>query len=378
MEARGEIPVQPGPGMGMGLSPFTGQASSPGEQTLPLPGLPQAGIGGLGGLSPAPTPQPRGMVIVDADTGEELGTLDYDSASARAAARVGTVFDPLIANQRNGNEQRAAAIAKDTALRMLGQPGITVEEAIKEGHRRYDQEMGNETAKSVARGGKDLEDQTYGGVSYEKGGRTPEQVRTSKSVADYVHMRIIQKAQNLYSTKELVNASAAASSIAAKMTDSNSVSQRGGIRDVIVMTEGKRGTDKDLNYALSGAGKLAQLHMELKSWTDGGDVPQQLKSKFQAYAHLLTALTKKQQAKAMRYAEELVYDDPGLYDFGLSPEDKAYWARQAKRGVAGQAIGLSPRGKAEKEKGEAAVAEEEGGDADTEAESLGQELRNAR
>jgi len=346
MEARGEIPVQPGPGMGMGLSPFTGLAPSPGEQALPPQSMPQAGVGGLGGLSPAPAPQkPRGMVAYDMDTGEPLGAIDHERGSARAAEKVGYVFDALGSNARNDKEKRAAAIAKDTAIRMLGQPGVTIEEAIAEGHKRYDHETGNDTAKSVARGGKEEESiptGTYGG-GFSQGTEIGQRELQLHDRAE----RMGKDMSGLHSVKNVNTAAAIGSQLLSQLKSGNSVSQNEVITHLIKMTQGAKSTDADRQFFLSSSGKLDQYELMFRRWAASGSLPPDFRKNIEAYVGLLQAHNLELKAavyeKAYNRAMETVIFS------GLPPELQEQFARQVANAAVGEGGGGRLRGEKTRE-----------------------------
>ncbi len=348
MEARGEIPVQPGPGMGlgMGLSPFTGQAPSPGEQALPPPGTPQVGIGGLGGLSPAPAPQPRGMIAYDMDTGEPLGPIDHERGSARAAEKVGYVFDALGSNARNDKEKRAAAIAKDTAIRMLGQPGVTIEEAIAEGHKRYDHETGNDTAKSVARGGKEEEGiptGAYGGGFTEGTGIGPRELQLHDRAE-----RMGKDMSGLHSVKNVNGALGIGGQLLSQLKSGNSVSQNEVITHLIKMTQGAKSTDADRQFFLSSSGKLDQYELMFRRWAASGSLPPDFRKNIEAYVGLLQAHNLELKAavyeKAYNRAMETVIFS------GLPPELQEQFARQVANAAVGEGGGGRLRGEKTRER----------------------------
>lgn len=407
MEARGEIPVQPMPGWER--SPFTGEMLPPlpqesvttqngmspqggpwndgvqrgpvgpiepipnhvggPQQPTPIPNHIGGPPGLRGGLPQGPAPQqapaPSGATVVYGSDGKPLGTVDPETAMARSRERVRAALSPLTEQARTPEEKRAAAIAMDSGQRLVG--SMTVDKIIQNAQERYDAELGRDTAKTVARGGKAAgagevaagapPDKTM----YERAGRSPEEIRAIAAIGNYVHTKIIQKAQQVHNTKELQRVAGTARAVAAKVNKEGGFAQRQSIRDILRMTEGARQTDADLNYALRGDGALGQLHLKLNEYIASGTLPHNFKQQISDYATLLDAHNRDRQKKAAAYAREFAMQDTGLRDM-VGEEDLAHWAEQAARGAMGEAIGPTPKKATGNREVDSLVEELEGAD----------------
>lgn len=345
----------------MERSPFTGQMAPPAEL-----GPPQ---GLAGGLHSAPQPQqpPGALVAYDEETGQAIGTVSPETAIARSRARLREALSPLVENARTPEEQRAAAIAMDTGQRGVGT--MPVDKLIASAQERYDAELGRDTAKTVARGGKAAgtgevaagapPDKTM----YERAGRSPEEIRANIAIGNYVHTKLIQPAQRIHKTQERIRLVGLVRSLAAKAGSSSGLAQRQAIREVIRESEGARQTDADLNYILNAPGAIARLHMKLNEWVAGGTIPHNFKQQLLDYATLLSAWNRTKQEEARDYIYEQIMKDPTLRD-SVTEEDAYRWAEQGARGAGGVADtpGISKKGRGSKSEVDSLVEELEGAD----------------
>lgn len=370
MEARGEIPVQPMPGWER--SPFTGEVLPPLPQgSITTQSGPPPGIGGppglRGGLPQSPAPQqpqaPPGATVVYGSDGRPLGTVDPETAMARSRERVRAGLSPLMENARTPEEKRAAAIAMDSGQRLVG--SMTVDKVIQNAQARYDAELGRDTAKTVARGGKEA-----GGAPAAGSGAGSFTEDTGLESQDY---RINQAAKSIaeglkqaYNTRALNQAASAYRAMVANAKANTGPQNLAAVKHMLQITENGRLSNQDLEMALASGGRLNALHGQLMAWTAEGRLPPGYLKSVQAYGKVLEAIELEKRAEI--YEEGLASIMGNRLFASLAPEDQEWWANW----VAGYASNtmrmvkqkpLRKKGK----KGETADAPPADGDAEADA-----------
>lgn len=372
MEARGEISVQPQPGWER--SPFTGEMLPPlpQESITTQAGPPPAGIAGpqglRGGLPQGPAsqqpPAPPGATVVYGSDGRPLGTVDPETATARSRERVRAALSPLMENARTPEEQRAAAIAMDSGQRLVGT--MTVDKIVENAQQRYDAELGRDTAKTVARGGKEAGGAPAAGSgagSYtEDTGLENQDFRINDSAR-----QIAEGLKRAYNTKALNEAVSANAAMVANAGANTGVQNLAAVKHMLQITENGRLSNQDLEMALASGGKLNQLHAQLMAWTAEGRLPPGYLKSVQAYGKVLQAIELEKRAEI--YEEGLASIRANRLFASLSPEDQEWWAQW----VAGYASNTMRRVKQKplRKKGKKGEqTEAPAGDADAEADAL--------
>lgn len=330
-------------------------------RAAPMPQLPPAMQG-----APQQQPPTQGpgapLPIVDSRTGRVIGTMDVAGATARARGRIAKAFGDLMQGGASDEERQAAEAAMRVAQSLVGTEDIGVQEAIDYGFDVYHRTLNRSTAETVARGGKEEGELTrFGAPSL---GRTTDIGNLDVRVGSYVYDKIIKNLQGLEATKELVNVGNTMSQLTSSLDADFGFADRQSLRNILLLTEGKRQTDKDLEYALKGAGNIQNILNELEAWTPGGGFTDTFKGQLRNYANLLLAESMKRQANAERRARAAVQGDALLRR--LPPEEQELWAQQAERMVSGSYKAPAPKTDREKKGPDA----KKGGSADERAKKL--------
>jgi len=316
------VPMPPGPPAPMGGQPKELPEGPPGPQPLGL-----TGPAGMVNSAPAP------LQILDRH-GNVVGQFNMLAAEARIRGRLNEAFAPL--EQHAGNDperKRAAALAKDTATSLAVQGTVSVKDAIERGNALYDKAVANSTAARVARGGRDDAPADPGGGGSIASIFGSEGLPTEKRWIYTMAAQERHKLAGLKKTKDLGDHLKTLGTLQVSAAQNTGVGDLGAVRQMVLLTD-QRISDADLRLALESGGQFNVLHAKLKSWVDGGKLPEGYMDQVRAYVGAQKSGLMRLQADLVEEARNMVLNDPVTSQ--LSPEDQEIFIRAAVGTVSGK------------------------------------------
>jgi hypothetical protein len=327
-KALGQEMGRPEPEDPFGLGGPAIEAQDPGQSPMPWEAL------GMAPPKPPAKPKKGGRFTVKDPEGFTVSSMDVPMERERKRSAVEEALEPYIEDPANP-EQRAAAKRASAMGQRLIDGGYSDHAAIQAAREQMNKDMQRYRAQKLpsaapaagtGAGGGSL------GVSRQEQGRLgTAEAYTLKVVTEARQEEAVVKARQDVSAAEHLN------DLLSNPDDA--FANRMGMMNELHRLIGSAQTRSEIENALGGAGAIAKLEMDVGNWTDGGRMPEPIRTGFQRAALAAKRAAQKRLDDAGNKVYDFIQNNPSV----LTPEEREKAGNAGRNMVSGTPTGPAPK-----------------------------------